>query len=241
VDNTISIGLDTDVPRDVQTPSDSRPLELAWAGTAASQSIYARRVKPVTDLLAGLFLALALLPVILIIALTIRIKLGGPILIHQERVGLNGRYFKLLKFRTMSHDRRSGHPAPAYQGIDRRETHKSANDPRHTNVGRRLRKFGLDELPQIWNIIRGDMSLIGPRPELPDVVQRKYQPSDHRRTLVKPGLTGLWQVTKRGEGQLMYHDIQTDLEYIETISLKSDIKIAFATVRNLLARRHTGT
>ncbi len=216
-------------------------IEILGGWFGSSRSFYTRLIKPATDLLGGLLLALALLPVMLAIAVMIRIKLGGPILLRQDRVGINGKPFKLLKFRTMLPDRRLPGTESVYSGADRRHVHKTVSDPRHTTIGRRLRKYGFDELPQLWNILRGQMSLIGPRPELPDVVDAQYGPGDSRRHLVRPGLTGLWQVTKRGAGDLMYQDIAVDLEYVDTISLKTDASIALATVRNILTKSHTGS
>jgi lipopolysaccharide/colanic/teichoic acid biosynthesis glycosyltransferase len=205
-----------------------------------SRSTYARVFKPAFDLLAALLLAVALSPLILAIALAVRIKLGGPALIRQERIGLAGKPFRLLKFRTMLPDRRSPDGDVTYTGPERRHVHKSSSDPRHTTTGRMLRKYGLDELPQICNVARREMSLIGPRPEMPDIVETKYQPGDHRRHLVRPGLIGLWQVTKRGDHDLMYQDVAVDLRYIDTVSLKTDIVIALAMVRNILTRSHLG-
>lgn len=210
-----------------------------WAGS--SQSVYARLIKPATDIVGGLLLAVVLFPVMVTVAVAIRINLGGPVLIRQNRVGVDGRSFKLLKFRSMTPDRRSPGSRAGFTGQDRRTVHKTTSDPRHTAIGRKLRKYGVDELPQLWNIIRGDMSLIGPRPELPAVVDAKYGPGDRRRHLVRPGLTGLWQVTKRGEGELMFEGIAIDLEYIDTISFKTDVSIALTTVRNVLTRSQTGT
>lgn len=215
-----------------------------WVGAdmyCPSRRRYVRVFKPAIDLLASLLLAVALSPLLLAIALVTRITLGRGVLIRQERVGVDGKPFTLLKFRTMSADRRSLDPDFTYTGPERRHLHKSVNDPRHTAGGRLLRKYGLDELPQLWNIIRGQMSLIGPRPEMLEIVETKYQPGDHRRHLVKPGLIGLWQVTKRGDGELMFHDIAIDLEYVETVSLKTDASIAAAMARNVVTNSHLGT
>ncbi len=112
----------------------------------------------------------------------------------------------------MAHDRRQ-QQEPVDQ--DRRQTHKTTDDPRHTRVGRFLRKWSLDELPQFWNVVCGDMSLVGPRPELVEIVAR-YEPWQHQRHTVKPGLTGLWQVSSRGTGMMHLHT-DIDLDYIETM------------------------
>ena len=132
--------------------------------------------------------------------------------------GAAARPFSVLKFRTMR-------PGPARRRAavieDRRTTHKSERDPRHTGLGRQLRKWSLDELPQLWNVVRGDMSLVGPRPELVEVVER-YEPWQRQRHLVRPGITGLWQVSTRGEG-LMHLYTDVDLEYVATMSFRRDL------------------
>ena len=152
-------------------------------------------------------------------------------LLHQARCGHNGEPFDVLKFRTMRADRRMSRDSVAE---DRRVTHKSEEDPRHTDLGRRLRKWSLDELPQLWNVVRGEMSLVGPRPELVDIVAR-YEPWQHQRHLVRPGLTGLWQISRRGEGLMhLYTDI--DLEYVATVSLRTDLKILMRTIPAALSR-----
>ena len=123
-------------------------------------------------------------------------------------------------------------------GADPRVPHKRADDPRHTPVGRFLRKTSLDELPQLWNVIRQDMSLVGPRPELLPIVQR-YQPWQHQRHLVRPGMTGLWQVSRRGDGVLMCDDSSADIDYVRSVSLATDISVLLRTVPAVL--RGTGS
>ena len=186
---------------------------------------YVRVVKPTFDrCLAIGVLAVMAVPMIAV-ALAVRITMGGPVLFRQERVGLNGQPFTVLKFRTMHADRRR-EAVPV--DVDRRVTHKSVDDPRHTPVGRFLRKWSLDELPQLVNVARGEMSIIGPRPELVAVVRTYDDPSLHDRHLVRPGLTGLWQVSARGDG-LMHENPEWDLEYIRTVSLRTDLKILAKT------------
>ena len=211
---------------------DPRPVEdhLVLAGTPAT--FYARVGKPVFDRVAATILLLLLLPVVVVVALAVLVSIGRPVLFRQRRVGLDGTPFRVLKFRTMRPDRRS-RPAPVLE--DRRRTHKSERDPRHTRVGRRLRAWSLDELPQLWNVVRGDMSLVGPRPELVEVVER-YAPWQGQRHLVRPGITGLWQVSKRGEG-LMHLYTDVDLEYVATLSLRHDLGILLRTLPAALHRR----
>lgn len=115
----------------------------------------------------------------------------------------------------------------------RRRTHKTPDDPRHTGLGRFLRAYSFDELPQLVNVLRGELSLVGPRPELPEVVA-SYEPWQHARHEVKPGLTGLWQTTDRGSGEPMHLHVDRDLEYIERISVRTDLAILLVTVPVLL-------
>ncbi len=188
---------------------------------------YERWVKPVLDRIAGIVLSIVTAPVVAVIALLIRTKMGAPVLFRQRRVGLHGREFVVYKFRTMTPDRRRGPSRPVE--VERRVTHKSEHDPRHTPLGRVLRRWSLDELPQLWNVAKGEMSLVGPRPELPEIVAR-YEPWQHRRHEVKPGLTGLWQVSARGD-KPMHEATELDIEYVENLSFLTDLKILLATPR----------
>jgi lipopolysaccharide/colanic/teichoic acid biosynthesis glycosyltransferase len=187
---------------------------------------YQRVLKPVIDVVGAVVLVLLTLPVIVAVAVSVRISLGSGVIYRQERVGRGGRRFMIYKFRTMHADRRKA--TIPFDGPDRRVCHKTDNDPRHTSLGRLLRRYSLDELPQLWNILLGDMSLVGPRPELLEVVAR-FEPWQQERHRVKPGLTGLWQVTCRGEG-LAHENVELDLEYINSLSLLTDLKILALTV-----------
>jgi lipopolysaccharide/colanic/teichoic acid biosynthesis glycosyltransferase len=188
--------------------------------------LYRRVVKPVIDTVGAAVLLILTLPLIAVVAIAIRIALGPGLIYRQERVGRGGRPFVIYKFRTMQPDRRQA--VLPYSGPDRRVCHKTDNDPRHTPLGRFLRKYSLDELPQLWNVLVGDMSLVGPRPELVEVVER-YESWQRERHRVKPGLTGLWQVTCRGEG-LAHEHVEIDLEYIDDLSLLSDLRILALTI-----------
>jgi lipopolysaccharide/colanic/teichoic acid biosynthesis glycosyltransferase len=115
----------------------------------------------------------------------------------------------------------------------RRRTHKTIHDPRHTELGRTLRALSLDELPQLFNVLRGELSLVGPRPELPEVVAT-YEPWQHARHAVKPGVTGLWQITDRNDHSPMHEHVDTDLRYIEELSLHTDLRILVLTPWTLL-------
>jgi lipopolysaccharide/colanic/teichoic acid biosynthesis glycosyltransferase len=186
---------------------------------------YETYLKPVLDRVGGVLLLLVTAPLTLAAALVIRRTMGAPVILRQERVGKAGAVFTIYKFRTMQPDRRV-RDLPGF-GDERRQTHKHPNDPRLTPVGRFLRKWSLDELPQFWNVVRGEMSLVGPRPEMPKIVAG-YEPWQHARHWVKPGITGLWQISERGE-RMMHECTETDLVYLDEISLKTDVKIMVLT------------
>jgi lipopolysaccharide/colanic/teichoic acid biosynthesis glycosyltransferase len=189
------------------------------------QSLYVRRLKALIDGLLATVTLLILLPVMLLIALAVRISLGKGVLFRQQRVGRDGKPFTVLKFRTMVHDRRQA--AAPIDFADRRKTHKHAHDPRLTGTGRFLRTWSLDELPQLVNVVKGDMSLVGPRPELESIVAG-YEPWQHARHVVKPGLTGLWQTEARGK-VAMQDCVQLDIDYASSVSLALDVKILART------------
>jgi lipopolysaccharide/colanic/teichoic acid biosynthesis glycosyltransferase len=214
--------IDVDVI-DLTEVADVLLLEAAVTHVPAR---YERWVKPIIDRVVAGIALLLLSPVLFTAMLLIRWQLGNPVLFHQERLGHRGRSFDMLKFRTMNPDRRQ--QVRHFEGPDRRVTHKSKDDPRHTRLGRLLRSTSVDELPQLLNVLKGDMSLVGPRPELASVVHAHYQPWQHARHVVKPGLTGLWQITERGNG-LMHEHITVDLEYVSRMSLWIDLRILLTT------------
>jgi lipopolysaccharide/colanic/teichoic acid biosynthesis glycosyltransferase len=158
------------------------------------------------------------------------------VLLRQRRVGYLGREIRILKFRTMLEDRRRGASEIMPPLVDRRQRHKTPHDPRITPVGRFLRRTALDELPQLWNIARGEMSLVGPRPELTEIVAQ-YEPWQHARHLVVPGLTGWWQIN-RDDHSLMCEATELDLYYVEHCSMSLDLLILLRTAGALI--RGTG-
>ena len=214
-----------------QAHGDSRRRDAAASLRLPSR--YQRWVKPSVDVLGAAALLVLSLPALLGVALAIRLTLGRGVLYRQERVGLGGRRFTIYKFRTMAYDRRNGDLN--FVGEDRRQTHKHPNDPRHTTLGRFLRKTSLDEIPQLLNVLRGEMSLVGPRPELP-VVVAEYRPIYHRRHAVKPGMTGSWQVSPYRD-QPMSKAIGLDLAYVDAVSFTTDCRLLAKTVPAVLSRR----
>lgn len=202
-------------------------------GLLARAGFYRSRVKPVLDITGGLLLLMVFSPIMLVSTVFVMVSLGTPMIYTQERVGLGGRPFKLYKLRTMIPDRRTGQGH--YIGPERRQTHKSQGDPRVTSIGKYLRAVRFDELPQLWNVVKGDMSLVGPRPELPEIVA-SYNDWQHQRHMVKPGLTGLWQVSPQN-GKPMHECTDVDLEYIANLSFSSDVSILLRTPAAMLFRR----
>lgn len=188
-----------------------------------------RRVaKALFDRLAALVALIALLPLLIIIALAIRLTSPGPVIFRQARAGWHGREFSMWKFRTMVRGAEALRP-----GLDVLNRHgtgelfKISADPRITRVGRWLRRTSLDELPQLVNVVRGQMSLVGPRP-LP-ITDRRYEGEARRRLFVKPGLTGLWQIN--GRSDLDWDEsVRLDLRYVEQWSLALDALIIWKTV-----------
>ncbi len=197
-----------------------------------NSSFYERSGKRVLDVVAGTLLLIASLPLIGVVALIMRAVMGRGVLYRQERVGCDGQVFTMLKFRTMDHDRRN--MATSFAGNDRRLNHKTANAPRHAGLGRFLRRSSLDEIPQLWNVLRGDMSLVGPRPELTSVVDR-YDLWDHPRHQVRPGITGVWQISPMRD-ELLHETIDIDLEYLPNITLRNDLGLMIRTVFSVLSR-----
>jgi lipopolysaccharide/colanic/teichoic acid biosynthesis glycosyltransferase len=194
--------------------------------------VYMHAIKPAMDIIVALALLITLSPLLLIIALAIRLDGGGQAIFKQTRIGKSGQPFTIYKFRTMVPDRRRSQQP--FEGEDRRKHHKRSDDPRVTRVGRWLRRTSLDELPQLINIVRGDMSFVGPRPELPQIVAR-YAPWQHQRHLLVPGLTGWWQVNGRSDLPMHEHT-ELDMYYVKHVSLWFDLVIVLRTFHSLLLR-----
>lgn len=188
-----------------------------------------RVVKRLFDIAVSAILIILCMPMMSVVAALIKLDDNGPILFKQERVGIRGIPFRMFKFRSMVTDaeqrlKQLGHLTDG-NGV----LFKMKNDPRITRVGKYLRKFSLDELPQLFNILSGSMSLVGPRPPLPSEVE-EYEHDVRRRLLVKPGLTGLWQVS--GRSDLSWQDsVRLDLYYVENWSLAGDLLILIKTFR----------
>jgi exopolysaccharide biosynthesis polyprenyl glycosylphosphotransferase len=181
----------------------------------------------VIDVLGASLLLLLIAPVMIALAVAVRSD-GGPIFYRQTRVGKHGELFSMIKFRSMvvNADQRRSDLAERNEGFG--PLFKLRQDPRVTRVGRFLRKYSLDELPQLFNVLSGSMSLVGPRPPLPEEVEN-YCREAQRKLLVKPGMTGLWQIS--GRSDLSWEEsVRLDLRYVENWSLALDILIIWKTL-----------
>lgn len=199
-------------------------------------SITRSRLKRALDIAGASVLLIATAPLAIAIAAAIRLDSSGPAVLRQKRCGLDGRPFDCLKFRSM-HNRADDGPHRRYvqalvtgrsDQTNGDGVYKLVDDDRVTRVGRWLRRTSLDELPQLWNILKGDMSLVGPRPPLPYEVEL-YDERQHARLRCRPGLTGLWQVS--GRNALSYRDMcELDLRYIEEWNHLLDVRILMRTL-----------
>ena len=191
-----------------------------------STRLIACGLKRLFDAICSLVTLIVLSPLLLVVSVVVLVRSGSPVLFMQERAGLHGRAFRIIKFRSMTRD--------AEERIQGRFI--AADNPYVTPVGRFLRKTSLDELPQLWNVLKGEMSLVGPRP-FPAYHNARFDPEFLQvRIQVRPGLTGLWQVSARSDGDL---EVQQSLDsyYIRNWSLWLDIYILARTVRAVLAPR----
>jgi len=197
---------------------------------------FERSMKRAFDLVAGTATLLVVAPLLGVTAVAVRLDSDGPAIFRQQRVGENGRLFWMYKFRTMVKDAEQ----QQLQAIGKRDGkpifEKLPNDPRVTRVGRLLRRASLDELPQLVNVIRGEMSIVGPRPELPWLVELTYEPWQWQRFSVPQGITGWWQINGRSD-KPMYLHTEEDLYYIQNYSLLLDVQIMWWTVSAVLKRR----
>lgn len=195
---------------------------------------FKRFAKRAFDLGAALVITIALLPVLIAVAIVVKVTSPGPVLFRQRRVGFEGRPFSMLKFRTMVVDAeaRLAELQAAQRDAGNLVLFKMKDDPRVTPAGRVLRRFSLDELPQLFNVLAGSMSLVGPRPPLEREVAI-YERHVHRRFFVKPGITGLWQVS--GRSNLSWEEsVRLDLYYVENWSMTGDLIILWRTLRAVL-------
>lgn len=207
--------------------------------TTTPASAFQLFLKSLLDFTLSALGLILLSPLMLLIALAIKLSSRGPVFFIQERCGLNGRRFRLYKFRTMVRDAEK--KKAEIEHLNRVEGHafKAPDDPRITPIGRILRRSSLDELPQLINILQGKMSLVGPRPPIPEEVEH-YQRWQRRRLSMRPGLTGLWQVSGRAGIEDFNHWIRLDLQYIDQWSLWLDVRILLKTIPAVLSGKGAG-
>ncbi|KQO62473.1 polyprenyl glycosylphosphotransferase [Curtobacterium sp. Leaf261] len=215
-------------PRIHTRPVQGLPLIHVETPTYDGRKLYVKRS---FDVVGAGVLVVVLSPLLLVLALAIRFGSRGPVLFLQPRVGLNGKPFRMIKFRSMVVDAEDR--LQEVSTLDRAEGNdvlfKMRDDPRVTRIGGFMRRFSLDEVPQLFNVLAGSMSLVGPRPPLQREVER-YDLHVHRRFLVKPGMTGLWQVS--GRSDLSWEDsVRLDLYYVENWSMTSDLIILWRTAK----------
>jgi exopolysaccharide biosynthesis polyprenyl glycosylphosphotransferase len=190
--------------------------------------------KRTLDVVASAFGLIVLSPVMMAIAVAIKLDDPGPVFFRQERVGIQGSRFHMMKFRSMVIDAEARLKELAEQNEGNGTLFKMKRDPRVTRVGAFIRKYSLDEVPQLWNVLIGDMSLVGPRPPLEREVA-VYEQHTHRRLLVRPGITGLWQVS--GRSDLSWEEsVRLDLYYVENWSLAGDLTIIIRTIKAVVAK-----
>lgn len=182
-------------------------------------TFYERFIKRGIDIVGSLFLIIITAPLAVLVALGVAATMGRPVIFSQTRVTKGTRDFTMLKFRSMLPENR-----PFEQG----EFHAPKDDPRHTRFGQIIRRLSLDELPQLWNVLRGDMSLIGPRPELPAVV-KAFDLAEHPRHIVRAGMTGPWQVSEYRNGYV-HMNVHVDAEYVGDLTFRRDVEIVLRTI-----------
>ncbi len=194
------------------------------------------KVKRLLDIIGAAFLLLACSPFLIAVVIAIKLSDGGPVLYRQLRVGKNGRMFWLPKFRSMVQGADSlFHRIAADNHHGKSITFKMRQDPRITPVGRIIRRFSIDEFPQLWCVLKGEMSMVGPRPALPREVAH-YTPSQRRRLEAAPGLTCIWQVSGRGDVPFD-RQVAMDVEYIERQSFRLDMGLLLRTIPAVLSGR----
>jgi exopolysaccharide biosynthesis polyprenyl glycosylphosphotransferase len=192
-------------------------------------------LKRAFDLLISLFALIFTIPIMALSALMVYLEDGLPVIFRQKRVGKDGQLFEMFKIRTMVKDAEQPQDQIEKRDLDGKLVLKMKNDPRVTRVGRLLRRFSLDELPQLFNVLTGTMSLVGPRPEIPYLAE-SYEPWQRKRFDVLPGITGWWQVNSRSD-KPMHLNIEDDLYYIQNYSIWLDVQIILRTVWVVLTGR----
>ncbi len=220
--NNLSCDVKADVPMAVFSPAVHSPSQMI--------------LKRIIDFAGGIIGSIISIPIILIIAVPLLIESPGPLIFKQPRVGKNGRIFNIYKLRSMYEDAEERKKSLMQQNKMDGCMFKMDNDPRITKVGKFIRKTSIDELPQFWNVLKGDMSLVGTRPPTIDEFEQ-YESHHKRRLSLRPGITGLWQVSGRSDIQDFEEVVKLDCEYIDNWSVLLDMEILFKTVGVVLTHK----
>lgn len=214
----------------------ARSIEKTISGESADYNLLYKMSKRMLDIMASVIGLICLSPVLLLLVVLIKIDSKGPVIFKQKRVGFKGREFYMYKFRSMVVNAEELKAKLAAQNEMSGPMFKMKEDPRATKIGKFIRKTSLDELPQLINVIKGDMSLVGPRPSLPNEV-KEFEPWMLRRLDVKPGLTCFWQVS--GRNDIDFEDwMKLDIKYVNEKNFFLDIKLIFKTVLVLFGDKH---
>ncbi|MCB1103325.1 MAG: sugar transferase [Opitutaceae bacterium] len=229
-------GVEILIPANIRVSSPSR-LAVDQLGGLPAVYYRAQSARPIdlalkqaVDYIGAVLLLVLFSPLFVLCALLVRVSSRGPVIFKHHRAGLNGRPFVMYKFRTMQIDAERRRAELAHANEMSGPAFKMRRDPRITGVGRFLRRHSLDELPQLWNVLRGEMSLVGPRPLPLFEIEQIAENAQRRRLSVKPGLTCLWQIRGRNDISNFEDWVRLDLEYIDEWSLWLDLKILFATI-----------
>jgi len=222
------------------TEAFSSSVGPASIASVTRQKGIALLVKRVFDVVGASIALVVLFPLLVLAAIAVKVDSPGPVLFHQRRVGRNGRHFTIHKFRSMVAD---ADPAVHQeylkaQAAGSQEHYKVEDDDRITRIGDLFRRLSIDELPQLWNVIVGQMSLVGPRPDVPYSLEQ-YEAHHHRRFDVLPGLTGLWQVSGRSELSLQ-EMLELDIRYVDEWSFAMDLRLLMRTIPELLRPERAG-
>jgi exopolysaccharide biosynthesis polyprenyl glycosylphosphotransferase len=218
----------------VQPPAGVAEGVVAQEFYVQESTLYAV-LKRAFDLAVSLFALILLIPIIPLVAVMIKLDTSGPVFFRQERVGKNGRVFKFYKFRSMYAGAEAKKKEIEAMNEQDGPVFKTRSDPRITSVGKFLRRSSLDEIPQVFNVVKGEMSVVGPRPPLPSEVEH-YQPWHRRRLDVTPGITCLWQIS--GRSHLSFNEwMRLDMEYLKHRSFRTDLLILLRTIPAVIARK----
>lgn len=225
-------------PQSSQLNERQRYILLTDEYEALRESLSRKKVdlllKRALDVVASATMLVLLMPLFAVLAVLIALTSEGPVLFRQKRIGFNGCEFFFLKFRSMRPDQQNCQSITAVKEMQKRgELFKDKVDPRVTKIGALMRRTSLDELPQLINVLRGDMSLVGPRPLIPFMLDA-HKEFNRMRSLVKPGLTGLWQIRARQFNTSATYMIVHDLEYVKNCSFLLDLKIMASTLPSVI-------